>query len=57
MTAQIQTSFVRLQTYTARAQLAAEHGNLAQAIADVAEIHEIAKRLWADLAKEKSDGH
>jgi hypothetical protein len=52
MNAQIQSSFVRLQTYVARAQLATQTGNPIQALADVAEISEIARRLWNELQKE-----
>jgi hypothetical protein len=48
---QLETAFIRLQTYTARAQLSVEAGNISHALADVAEIHEIARRLWTALAK------
>jgi hypothetical protein len=49
--AQIETALVRLQIYMTRAQLAADHGDVAQALADVAEIYFIADRLWHDLEK------
>jgi hypothetical protein len=49
MNTKIQTAFVRLQTYVARAQLAAEHGDGAQALADCAEIAEISRRLWHQI--------
>jgi hypothetical protein len=52
MNSQIQTALVRLQTYVARAQLAAEHGNIAQAMADTAEIYFIANQLWEWFRKE-----
>lgn len=48
---EIQFAFTRLQTYVARAQLAARMGNTAQAMADVAEIHYIADQLWLALEK------
>jgi hypothetical protein len=51
-TRQIETAFVRLQTYVARAQLAAEHGDVAQAMADTAEIYFIANQLWEWFQKE-----
>jgi hypothetical protein len=52
MNAKIETALVRLQTYVARAQLAAEHGNIAQAMADTAEIYFIANQLWEWFRKE-----
>jgi hypothetical protein len=55
MNANIQTSFMRLQLYVARAQLATEHGDPAQALADTAEIAEIARRLWEQIQKEVSN--
>jgi flagellin-specific chaperone FliS len=48
----IETAFERLRTYVARAQLAVEHRNTAQALADTAEIAEIARRLWEQIQKE-----
>jgi hypothetical protein len=52
MNAKIETGLVRLQTYVARAQLAAEHGDAAQAMADVAEVYYLAMKLWEEFQKE-----
>jgi hypothetical protein len=49
---QIETALVRLQTYVARAQLAAEHGDAVQAMADTAEIYFISGQLWTWLQQE-----
>jgi hypothetical protein len=49
---QVKYAFVRIQTYTARAELAVEAGNYAQALADTAEISEIAHRVWELIQRE-----
>jgi hypothetical protein len=46
MNRQIEIYFIRLQTYVARAQLAAEHGDVAQALDDTVEIYFLLNQLW-----------
>ena len=50
MTSQIQTSLARLRTYLERVERDLDAGDHYQALADVAELAEIARRLWNNLA-------
>jgi NADH dehydrogenase FAD-containing subunit len=51
MTAALQRSLDRLETYTARARRSVELEDYAMALAEMAEAAEIARRLWNDLEK------
>jgi hypothetical protein len=57
MTAMKEKTFDRLELYTARARRSVECGDYANALADLAEAAEIARRLWHEIAKEADRGN
>jgi hypothetical protein len=60
MTAALLRSLARLETYTARARASVEAGDYAMALAETAEVAEIARRLWNEIEKanlEKEASH
>jgi hypothetical protein len=51
MSRSVEASLSRIDLYLGRVRRDLESGDHAQALADVAELHEISRRLWAYLAE------